>query len=70
MQSMNYFECKIAVDFSRYHLTHLDPAVFRDDKLPHELFMDFNEWIKPLHDKVKESQNAQELDLNYEGIEC
>lgn len=43
----------MATDFSRHHLTHLDPVVFGDDNLPLELFMDFDEWIRPLANEIK-----------------
>ena len=34
IQQMNYLDCKTAIDFSRHHLTHMDPVMFQDDKLP------------------------------------
>ena len=45
LQSMNFTDCKIAIDFARNHLTHVDPVLFKDDKIPLELFVDFEEWI-------------------------
>lgn len=54
LQSMNYQDCKVAIDFARHHLTHADPVLFRDDKIPLELFIDFDEWIKPLFLKVRQ----------------
>jgi hypothetical protein len=45
LSSLKFADCKIAIDFSRHHLTHLDPVVFRDDNLPLELFLDYDRWI-------------------------
>ena len=28
LQSMNFSDTKIAIDFARHHLTHLDPVIF------------------------------------------
>lgn len=58
---MNWAECKVAIDFSRHHLTHLDPVVFKDDSLPVELFLDYERQIRPLATKVKQRQRDTEL---------
>jgi hypothetical protein len=47
LQSMNFMECKVAIDFTRHHLSHMDPVIFRDDNLPLELFLDYDEMIRP-----------------------
>ena len=66
---MNYLDCKTATDFARHHLTHLDPVMFQDDKLPIELFIDYEDWIQPLVSDIKEGQYENELNDNYEGID-
>jgi hypothetical protein len=53
IQAMNWAECKVAIDFSRHHLTHLDPVVFTDDSIPVELFLDYERQIRPLATLVK-----------------
>lgn len=53
LQSMTFADCKIAIDFSRHHLTHLDPVAFRDDNLPLELFLDYDKWIRGLAKAIK-----------------
>ena len=65
LQSMNFQDCKIAIDFSRHHLTHLDPVVFKEDKIPLELFTDFDQWIQPLFHKVRKARKDKELDENF-----
>lgn len=61
LQSMTFSDCKIAIDFSRHHLTHLDQITFKDDNLPLELFLDFDEWIKTLAKTVKDQKVQNEL---------
>jgi len=61
LQSMTFADCKIAIDFSRHHLTHLDPVAFRDDNLPLELFLDYDKWIRGLAKSVKNLQVDNEL---------
>lgn len=68
LQSMNFTDCKIAIDFARNHLTHVDPVIFKDDKIPLELFIDFDEWIQPLYDRVRSMREENELNEGYEGI--
>ena len=58
---MNFVDCKIAIDFSRHHLSHLDPVVFRDDTMPLELFFDYDHWIKQFAKDLKELKVANEL---------
>lgn len=58
---MKFADCKIAIDFSRHHLTHLDPVVFRDDNLPLELFLDCERWIKSFAREVRDLKEANEL---------
>ena len=41
-------DCKVAIDFSRHHLTHVDPMIFGEDRLPLELYVDFGEMVAPL----------------------
>lgn len=67
---MNYTDCKIAIDFGRNHLTHVDHVIFKDDKIPLELFIDFQEWIQPLFLKVKQLRTDNELNEDYEGIDA
>jgi hypothetical protein len=66
LQSMTFVDCKVAIDFSRHHLTHLDPVVFRDDNLPLELFLDYDEWIKGLAKEIKELRVGAELRAPHE----
>lgn len=61
LQSMNFADCKVAIDFVRHHLTHLDPVVFRDDNLPLELFVDYDEWIRPSAKNVRSLRAENEL---------
>jgi len=61
---MNFVDCKIAVDFSRHHLSHLDPVVFRDDNLPLELFFDYDHWIKQFAKDLRDVKVANELTEN------
>mmetsp|Transcript_42650 Transcript_42650/g.65422 ORF Transcript_42650/g.65422 Transcript_42650/m.65422 type:complete len:98 (+) Transcript_42650:1808-2101(+) len=65
LQSMNFQDSKIAIDFARHHLTHLDPVVFREDKIPLELFTDFDQWISPLVIKMKKMKREKELDPTF-----
>ena len=58
---MSYRECKVAIDFSRHHLTHLDPCVFRDGHVPLELFVDYEAWIRPLARDVRALRDLNEL---------
>ena len=71
-QSMNFVDSKIAIDFSRHHLTHLDPVAFRDDNLPLELFLDYDRWIKGFAKDIKEMKVATELaeDRDRVGIDA
>jgi hypothetical protein len=66
---MNYLDCKTAIDFSRHHLTHIDPVMFQDDKLPIELFINYEDWIKPLFNQLKQKREENELNDDYEGID-
>ena len=61
LQSMTFADCKMAIDFTRHHLTHLDEVAFRDDNLPLELFLDYDKWIRPLTKSVKELKTQNEL---------
>jgi len=63
---MDFADCKVAIDFARHHLTHLDPVIFRDDNLPLELFIDYEEWIKDLAKRVKELRKENELTEEHE----
>ena len=58
---MNFSDTKIAIDFSRHHLTHLDPVIFRDDNLPLELFLDYESWIKNFAKDIKNLKLDKEL---------
>ena len=58
---MTFADCKMAIDFSRHHLTHLDPVAFRDDNLPLELFLDYERWIRRLAKAIKEVKVDNEL---------
>ena len=58
---MSFSDSKMAIDFTRHHLTHLDEMTFKDDSLPLELFLDFDIWIKGLAKAVKESKIDNEL---------
>jgi hypothetical protein len=67
-RSLTFAQCKVASDFSRHHLTHLDPVIFNDDNLPIELFMDFDEWIRPLANEIKKEKLANELSEDQERV--
>ena len=58
----------MAIDFARQHLTHVDPVLFRNDKIPLELFIDYADWIKPLYQQVMAAKRDNELDKHYRGI--
>lgn len=58
----------MAIDFARQHLTHVDPVLFRNDKIPLELFIDYADWIKPLYQQVRAAKRDNELDKHYLGI--
>jgi hypothetical protein len=58
---LNFADSKIAIDFSRHHLTHLDPVVFPDDTLPPELFLDFDVWIREFAKNVRDMKSENEL---------
>lgn len=58
----------MAIDFARQHLTHVDPVLFRNDKIPLELFIDYADWIKPLYQQVRAAMRDNELDKHYPGI--
>ena len=68
LQSMDHTDCKIAIDFARAHLTHVDPVLFRNDKIPLELFIDYEDWIKPLYLQVREAKRDNERDRHNLGI--
>jgi hypothetical protein len=54
LMAFNFHDAKIAIDFQRHHLTHLDPLIFPDDNLPTELFLDYEVWIKDFAKAVRE----------------
>ena len=58
---LNFADSKIAIDFSRHHLTHLDPVVFPDDTLPAELFLDYDVWIREFAKAVRDMKADNEL---------
>ena len=59
--AFEFAECKIAIDFARHHLTHLDPVIFHDESLPLELFLDYDIWLKPFAKEIRDLQIAKEL---------
>lgn len=61
LQAMRFGDCKVAIDFARHHLTHLDPCVFRDDHVPPELFLDYDGWIKPFAKEVWQLRQQNEM---------
>ena len=66
---MNYQDCKFYIYFLRHHLTHADHVMFRDDKIPLELFIDFDEWIKPLFLKVRQLRLEYQIkEYKFAGI--
>ena len=67
-QSMRYSDCKVAIDFARHHLTHLDPVVFRDDNVPLELFVDYDKWIKPFAREARALKEQNELREEHELV--
>lgn len=66
----NFQDAKIAIDFQRHHLTHLDPLIFPDDNLPTELFLDYEMWIRDLAKAVRKMQVETELAEKPVGIEA
>lgn len=68
LQSMSFQDCKVAIDFCRNHLTHVDPLIFGEDRLPFELYVDFGGWIKPVVDQLIKERKAHELNSDYQGI--
>ena len=52
LATLSFQECKVAIDFSRHHLTHVDRPVFKKDNIPLELFIDIHEWIVPLYQQL------------------
>lgn len=69
---MNFSDSKVAIDFSRHHLTHLDPVVFRDENLPLELFLDYDIWIRSLAKTVRDLKSDNELlrQKDWRGIDA
>ena len=69
---MNFSDSKVAIDFSRHHLTHLDPVVFKDENLPLELFLDYDIWIRSLAKTVRDLKNDNELlrQRDWRGIDA
>jgi hypothetical protein len=65
---MRYGESKVAIDFSRHHLTHLDPSVLRDQHVPVELFIDYDRWIKPLARETWALREQNELRKPHEWV--
>jgi len=63
---MKFADCKVAIDFARHHLTHLDPVVFRDDNLPLELFLDYDRWIKSFAREIRDLRAENELREEHE----
>jgi hypothetical protein len=66
--NLNFRNCKVAIDFSRYHLTNLDHVVFREERLPLELFVDYESQIKPLFLELREAKSQNSLNPNFKGI--
>jgi hypothetical protein len=58
---MNFMECKVAIDFTRHHLSHMDPVIFRDDNLPLELFLDYDNMIRPFAREIRSLKDENEL---------
>ena len=65
---MRYSDCKVAIDFARHHLTHLDPVVFRDDNVPLELFVDYDRWIKGFAIETRALKEENELREEHEFV--
>jgi hypothetical protein len=65
---MRYSDCKVAIDFARHHLTHLDPVVFREDNVPLELFVDYDRWIKAFASEVRDLREQNELREEHELV--
>ena len=51
-------------------MTHVDPVLFRNDKIPLELFIDYEDWIKPLYLQVREAKHDNERDRHNLGIKA
>jgi hypothetical protein len=71
-QALRYCDAKVAIDFARHHLTHLDPVVFRDENVPLELFVDYDHWIKNMARETKKMRRDHELceEQDLPGIEA
>ena len=62
---MTYQDYKSAIDFTRHHLTHVDPMIFGDDRLNLELFVDFGHIVAPLLQRLIKKRNETELNSDY-----
>ena len=67
---MSYQSCKVGIDFIRQHFTHLDPVLFKAERLPIELFVDYNGLIKPLVRRLLKEKKENRLNSEYQGIEA
>ena len=59
--SLNFQEIKSAVEFSRAHLSHMDNPIINENKLPLELFVDYETLVQPLFKEVKLANQTNRL---------
>ena len=68
LMSMALGDQKAAIDFSRYHLTHLDRVLLKPTKLPAELFLCHDELILPILRSLREAKESKILCDSFSGI--
>jgi hypothetical protein len=66
--NMGYKEIRAAIEFARAHLSNIDRVLVNTRHIPLELFIDFEDHIKPLIKKVKLGAQQNRLNPNYLGV--
>lgn len=66
---LDFMDCKTAIDFIRTHLTHSDLLFLKEEKLPIDLFINYEERIKPLILALRaQKERCERKGTEFEGI--